>query len=192
MDSPDHLPTYRIIFETERLIVRTAVVEDVDMIYRLWTDGRVMGNVGFPTGLRIGREEIENQIKQQAEGDEYTQLLIVEKKEDRQAIGECKLGWPDSQGISETDIKLLPEFWGNHYGVEVKRGLVEYLFAHTACIAVDASPNVENIASIKMQEAVGGIRVSEGVYEFPEGMREFTKPVHYYLYRVYRNKPQGF
>ncbi len=44
-----------------------------------------------------------------------------------------------------------------------------------------------NIASIKMQEAVGGVRIGEDVYEFPESMREFTTPVHCYIYRVYRN-----
>jgi hypothetical protein len=37
-----------------------------------------------------------------------------------------------------------------------------------------------------MQEAVGGVRIDEGVYEFPEAMRDFTNPVHYYTYRVYR------
>ena len=85
-----------------------------------------------------------------------------------QAIGECKLHWPDREGIAATDVKLLPEFWGNKYGVEVKRGLLDYLFTHTECLAVDASPNVGNLASIKMQEAVGGVCVGESIYEFPE------------------------
>jgi RimJ/RimL family protein N-acetyltransferase len=70
--------------------------------------------------------------------------------------------------------------------VEIKRGLLDYLFTHTDCDAVQATPNVNNIASIKMQEAVGGERVGEEVYQFPESMRDFTTPVHHYIYRVYR------
>jgi RimJ/RimL family protein N-acetyltransferase len=60
------------------------------------------------------------------------------------------------------------------------------LFSHTACVAVQATPNVANVASIRMQEAVGGVRTGEGVGEFPESMRSYTHPVHYYIYRVYR------
>ncbi|MCP4713459.1 MAG: GNAT family N-acetyltransferase [Planctomycetes bacterium] len=93
---------------------------------------------------------------------------------------------PDDDRIAGSDIKLLPTFWGNKYGVELKSALLDYLFSNTDCEAVEASPNVNNIASIKMQEAVGGVRVDESVYEFPEDMRDFTTPVHSYIYRVYR------
>ena len=79
---------------------------------------------------------------------------------------------PNAEGIVETDIKLLPAHWGNKYGVEIKRGLVDHLFTHTDCKAVEATPNVNNAASIKMQEAVGGARMSENVHHFPESMRD--------------------
>ncbi len=174
-----------IIFETDRLAIRLAMVHDADMYYRLWTDPRVMTNVGFPNGLPTTHEEILEQIA--AGGSTgFDELLVVELKSDGQAIGECKLGRPNPEGIATTDVKLLPEFWGNRYGVEVKRGLVDYLFSHTDCLAVEATPNINNPASIKMQEAVGGVRVGEETGQFPESMRSYTKPVHYYIYRVYR------
>jgi len=174
------------VFETERLIVRTATVEDADLVCELWTDPRVMAYVGFPQGLKITREEIKAQIQRPSES-EFDRLLIVELKLTGQAIGQCLMHLPDEVGIAETDIKLLPAFWGYRYGVEVKRGLVAYLFTHTSCVGVGASPNVQNLASIKMQEAVGGVRVGEAVYEFPESMREYTTPVHHYIYHVYRS-----
>ena len=37
-----------------------------------------------------------------------------------------------------------------------------------------------------MQEAVGGVRIGKGVFEFPEEMRNYTEPVPHYIYRVYR------
>ena len=173
------------VFETERLVVRTAVVEDARMLYSLWTDPRVMTNVGFPEGLTITREEIEASISEQ-QPSEFGKYLIVVRREDGTVLGECKLIRPDEDGISETDVKLLPDHWGNRYGVEVKQGLVDYLFTHTDCAAVQGTPNVRNIASIRMQEAVGAVRVDERTYQFPEGGKVETAPVHHHVYHVFR------
>jgi len=93
---------------------------------------------------------------------------------------------PDDGGISRTDVKLLPEFWGCRYGAEVKQGLVDYLFAHTDCQAIEGTPNIKNHASIKMQEAVGAVRIGQNTFRFPESMASFTTPVHHYIYHVFR------
>jgi len=178
-------PGHSLVFETERLIVRTATAEDVDLFYALWTNPQVMKNVGFPHGLRITRSELKERLSKQGRS-EFEQLLVVELKATGQAIGECKLSDPDGEGIAEPDIKLLPGFWGQKYGVEAWSELVAYQFTHTDCDAVQTTPNVDNIASIKMQEAIGGVRIGEDVYQFPESMRDYTTPVHHYMYRVYR------
>ena len=181
----ENFPAGKTVFETERLTVRTARIEDVDLYHALWNDPQVMTNMGFPYGLRITRPEIEAKIREQS-GAEFGRLLVATLKTSGQIIGECKLYLPDEESVSETDVKLLPLFWGHKYGPEIKRGLVAYLFTYTDCQAVQGTPNVANIASIKMQEAVGAVRVAERVSEFPESMRGFTTPVHHYVYRVYR------
>jgi len=178
-------PGHSLVLETERLVVRTATVEDADLFYALWTDPRVMKHVGFPQGLRITEGELGERLSKQ-KGSEFERLLVVELKSTGQAIGECKLGHPDEEGIAGPDLKLLPEFWGHKYGAEAWRELVAYQFTHTDCKAVQATPNVDNIASIKMQEAAGAVRVGEAVYQFPESMRDYTTPVHHYFYRVDR------
>jgi RimJ/RimL family protein N-acetyltransferase len=177
----------RTVFETERLIIRKARPDDadVDFFYRLWTNPKVMTNVGFPSGLKITPEEIREKIAKET-GSEYNGKLLVDLKATGETIGECKLGLPDGTGVSETDVKLMPEFWGNRYGVEIKQGLVDYLFTHTECKAVKATPNKNNAASIRMQEAVGGKRVAEGVFNFPVKMKSWTCDVPYYEYRVTR------
>jgi len=155
------------------------------MYFSLWTDPEVMKNVGFPGGIPITQSEIEDKIRNQGTTP-YDRLLVVEMKTTGETIGECKLHAPNQEGIAETDVKLLPEHWGRRYGVEIKRGLVDYLFTHTDCSVVQATPNINNIPSIKMQEAVGGVRVGEAIDEFPEEMKAFTSPVHYYIYHVFR------
>ena len=109
-------------------------------------------------------------------------------KESNAPIGECKLGLPNEEGVAHTDVKLLPAFWGKGFGVEIKQGLVDYLFTHTSCNSIEASPNRSNIASQKMQEKVGAKRIREGTYHFPEHMRSFTKPVELFIYRLDRSE----
>jgi len=174
-----------IVFETERLIVRKATLDDVAHFYALWTNPQVMENVGFPKGLKVTHAQVENLIGEQGDGA-YNGRLLITLKATGEKLGEAALHLPDENGIAETDVKLLPQFWGNKYGAEVKRGLVEYQFSHTDCKVVQASPSVNNIASIKMQEAVGGICVGEKVHEFPEHMSNYTQDVHAYIYHVRR------
>lgn len=179
------------LFETPRLRIRRAEVSDEDAAFflRLWNDPQVMRFVGFPYGLGLEAAQVRSALQRGLEQGDDRRLdarLVVERKQDGALIGECKLGTPDAQGISETDVKLLPEFWGQGYGTEIKRGLLDYLFTHTECQVVQATPNVENRASIRMQEAVGGERVGERVYEFPPEKRDFTCPVHCYIYHVHK------
>ncbi len=174
-----------VVFETPRLSVRRVTVSDAAFFHRLWTNPDVMKFVGYPKGLPVAPDEIRARIEAETSAP-FDALLIVEAKESGEPIGECKLGSPDADGVAETDVKLLPMHWGNGYGVEIKRGLVAHLFANTSCRAVRATPNKGNIASRKMQEAVGGRRVGEGLYRFPKAKRDFTCPVPHYIYMVYR------
>ena len=175
------------IIETKRLIIRKAenIEKDVEFYHRLWNHPKVMKFVGFPKGLRISKERISKQISEQS-NSEFDRLLLVEIKENGTLIGETKLGFPDEEGISKTDIKLLPEFWGNGFGKEIKKALINYIFEHTDAKAVEGSPNKKNMASIKMQESVGAKKIKEGVYHFPESMKDFTEDVHCIIYRVFR------
>ena len=177
------------LFETPRLYIRRASVTGTDIAFfmNLWNNPQVMRFVGFPSGLGLDTAQVRQAIQRGLElGDErhLDARLVAERKQDGVAIGECKLGTPDANGLSETDVKLLPEFWGHGYGTEIKRGLLAYLFTCTDCQVVQATPNIENIASIRMQEAVGGVRVGENVYEFPPEKQAFTCPVHSYIYQV--------
>ncbi len=163
------------IFSTPRLAIRHARHEDAEFLYGLWKNTRVMSNVGFPQGLPITLERIQNQIAWHGTSV-YDKYLLVTLRETGQAIGECKLGSPDLQGISTTDVKLSPEFWGQRYGVEVKQGLLDYLFTHAPVLAVEADPAFDNLPSIRMQERVGGLRVREYQSDFARHL----------VYRVHR------
>lgn len=174
-----------VVFQTDRLTIRRAAVADAEMFYALWTNPDVMKHVGFPNGLPTTRQEIEERLQNQGE-EVYGRLLVVVLQATGERIGECFMTQPNTAGVAETDVKLLPAHWGHKYGVEIKRGLLNYLFKHTACSCVQATPNIHNIASIKMQEAVGGIRAGTGKSLIPQAAGEKSVTVEYIIYRVYR------
>ena len=174
-----------MIFHTKRLKVRKAETSDIDFYLSLWNSGKVMHNVGFPNGLGISRESVKKQIEGYGES-EFNRTLVVIEKSSGKAIGECKLGFPNEEGISKTDIKFLPEFWGNGYGKEIKNAICLYLFSRTICKIFEASPNKKNLASQKMQEACGGVKVRDGIYHFPESMRDYTEDVHLIIYHIHK------
>ena len=179
--------TRTMIFETERLIIRRATTSniDVELFHSLWNNPTVMRLVGFPEGLKIEMDEIRDGIAKQ-DDSEYDKKLIVQLKSTGELIGECKLGLPDDDGISETDVNLKSEFWSRGYGKEVKRGLVDYLFTHTACQGVKGTPNKMNIASQKMQQSVGAVKIDEGTFKAPPNSQLPRIDVPYYTYIVYR------
>lgn len=174
-----------MIFETDRLIVRKATLDDVEHYLQLWNNSNVMKMVGFPQGLNITRQKVSDLIKGYDDTEFDQTLVVIEKSSDRK-IGECKLGFPDEDRIASTDIKLFPEFWGKGYGKEIKNALCKYLFQHTAAEVVKADPNIKNIASQRMQEACGGKQVGESTYHFPAQMQHYTEDVHSLLYHIYK------
>ena len=74
----------QFVFDTQRLVIRLAAVEDVPLFYQLWTHPRVMTYVGFPQGLPITQAEIEEKIAKQ--GIElFDHLLVVMLKTTEEA-----------------------------------------------------------------------------------------------------------
>ncbi|MBN1813051.1 MAG: GNAT family N-acetyltransferase [Anaerolineae bacterium] len=183
-------PERRLVFETERLIVRIATEDDVALFHALWTNPQVMTYVGFPQGIPLTLKGMKARPLKISESP-FDCHLVVELKETGRAIGESKLASPDEEGIAGPDLKLLPEFWGHKYGQEAWRARVDYEFTHTDCAVVLGTPNVENIASIKTQEAAGAVRTGEDLYEFPESMQAYTTPVHCYIYKITRANWEG-
>ena len=183
-----------MIFETCRLLVRQAVnlPEDIDMYHRLWNHADVMKHVGFPRGLGIAREEI-GEILAAAGDSEYGCRLVIETKGEGEPIGECMMGLPDANGVSETDVKLLPEHWNRGFGKEIKSGLVNYMFTHLDdCMAIKADPAKTNIASQRMQESVGAIRIERGGTYSVANTDEYLPNENHLLFMVFREHWQKF
>lgn len=94
------------VFSAPRLVVHLATIEDAALVYALWTDPRVMRNVGFPRGLPVTLEEVQNAILQGG-NSVFDRLLIIRLKLTGEAIGQSMMKSPNEQKIAETDVKLV-------------------------------------------------------------------------------------
>jgi molybdenum cofactor cytidylyltransferase len=175
-----------MIIRTPHLRIRRANDGDIGFITALWNHPAIMAPVGYPNGLGITPETVRKKLS--GHGDSLLDcILIVEREDTGIRIGQAKMQSPDETGGSTTDIKLLPEHQRKGFGSEIKRAIVTYLFENTACSYVEATPCLENTSSIRMQESVGAIRAGRGFFQPSGPLKTVGRPVHYWIYRVYRN-----
>jgi len=178
-----------LLISTERLIVKKACLEDAPFIVSLWNNPDIMNNVGYPEGLNCTESDIRNQIAHQKGPGLLNQLLVVRKAASETLIGQAYMSVSENSNSSRTDIKLLPVYQGKRYGIEIKTALIQYIFEHTECHYVEATPNLANHPSIRMQESVGAFRIGRGLFKPSLNAPVVSKPVDYWIYRVYRDTP---
>lgn len=170
---------------TERLYIRQAIADDAPLFVEIWNSPEIMKNVGFPNGLGADLDSMRDMLNSQGDGLLDRMLVACIKGSDI-PIGECYMHSPDEDKIATTDIKLLPRYQGCGYGVEIKTAILNYLFDNTDCEAVEATPNIGNNASIRMQEKVGGIRIDRRIHHFEADYTSPARTLEYFVYHVKR------
>lgn len=179
--------TDQYLLRTTRLGIRRVRTADAPFIQALWTTPDVMHFVGFPNGLAITIGDVRRQIESGPDS-EFGSLLIAELLDTGLPIGQCKIGTPNADRTCEPDIKLKPEYWGNGYGKELWRALIDYTFQHSSAEIVQGTPNRANTASVRMQLGAGMIKVDEGVFEPNLTLHPDAVPVPYYKLQITREQ----
>ena len=142
--------------ETERLILRRLQAEDLELIYRLYSDPEILRYSPFDTMDYAGAEAyvqhmLDEWEKPSPDNREYT----VVRKEDGTPVGRCHIE-PDSEtDTAMVGCHLLKDYWRQGYAAEICRALVAYSFETLGVHRVNALCNPENTGSRKMLEACG-------------------------------------
>ncbi|MGE5561672.1 MAG: GNAT family N-acetyltransferase [Chloroflexota bacterium] len=144
---------------------------DVPGLVRLWTDGRVMANVGFPNGLAFDLAKAERLFEDRYVGVDFVHkgLHLAVTDQSGAFLGEAFVGRanglnaPDRAAgaagalppLSEPDVKLLPEFWGRGFGREIWQLLLDYTFANVPVDVVQVTPRVDNERATRLYASLG-------------------------------------
>jgi [ribosomal protein S5]-alanine N-acetyltransferase len=151
----DH--TYDIILETDRLILRRLIMDDLDELFALYRDPELRRH--FPEGvltLDETREELEWHMNGVPDHPELG-LWATVHKETGKFIGRCGLlSWEiDNRLEIEIAYLLDKSFWHRGLATEAARGILKYGFERLRLSRVICLMHPENIASQKVAQRIG-------------------------------------
>lgn len=140
--------------ETERLILRKFTVEDLDELYRLYSNSKVMKYVG--KGI-LTKAETEARILSIIKSWEKYNLGMwaVVHQRDNKMIGRCGLCFLDNTPEVELGYLLNPAYWHQGLATEASKASLKYGFEELNLEKIVAVAQPKNIASRRVMEKVG-------------------------------------
>ncbi|MCX6316590.1 MAG: GNAT family N-acetyltransferase [Bacteroidetes bacterium] len=139
-----------ILFETERLVVRTFTAGDYDHYYSLQGNPDVMQYIRPPRT----REESDTFLRDKilaADPTDYKGFWAVEEKLSGTFVG-CFviIPIPDEPEKTQMGYSFLPAFWGKGYATEVAKRGMTYFYEQTPLNEIYGVTEQPNIASQKV------------------------------------------
>lgn len=142
-----------LIVETDRLILRTLELTDIDAVMGFWGDPEVMKYCGG-TGTREQELRSIRYYMQMQDERGFSPYLIVQKEtEDR--IGVCGFNPPGEGYDAELIYHLAKSHWGKGYATEAAEGCLEYARETLSFKRIIASADPRNAASQKILLNIG-------------------------------------
>ncbi len=146
-----------IILETQRLILRHQVLEDLDDLWALYCDPEITKYIpDAPRSRDEAREELEWHMHGHPRNPQLG-LWATIYKETGKFIGRCGLlPWNiDGQDEVEVAYTIARDYWGKGLATEAAQAIVNYGFEKLNLSRLICLPVVENIASQKVAEKIG-------------------------------------
>jgi RimJ/RimL family protein N-acetyltransferase len=148
------------VLETERLVLRAPRLEDAEAVAVLANDRRIAENTArIPHPYRIADAEsfIIGANKHEAEATFFMTLP------NGTLVGACGFG-PLEGETPELGYWLGVPYWGNGYGTEAVRAVIDYAFTDAGHEVLQAGARVTNPASRRVLEKCGFQWTGVGLY----------------------------
>lgn len=137
-----------MIFETTRLYVRQLEENDEAAFFELMSNPNVMDPIP------------QKNFNQAQSLSKLVELISLEKSSDTKIWCLCKKGYNDLIGIcgvlkndeeeDEIAYRIIETFWGNGFGTEITKGLIDYCFTTMKSDLITADVCVDNTRSVKI------------------------------------------
>ncbi|MFT5820809.1 MAG: ribosomal-protein-alanine N-acetyltransferase [Crocinitomix sp.] len=150
------MPKEAITIETERLILRPFILDDIAPSNEMNLDARVSKFTG--DGGIVGEAEIERRIKENVMGD-YAKYgygrWAVELKGGKKFIGFAGLKFMADLNEVDLGYRLLFDYWGKGLATEAAKACLDYGFNTLQLKRIIATVLPDNIGSVRVLEKVG-------------------------------------
>lgn len=152
------------ILETERLLLRHLVLEDLDALWALYCDPEITKFIpDAPRSYAETRDELEWFMHGHPKYPELGVWATILKPSGR-FIGRCGLLPWSIEGIDEVEVAytLARDYWGQGLATEVARGIAGYASERLGLARLICLIDRENEASIKVATKIGMAFEKEG------------------------------
>ncbi len=140
--------------ETERLKLIKFTLKDLDELYRLYNNPKVMKYVGKGILTRAKTEEKILTMIEHWQKNNFGIWAVVHKI-DNKMIGRCGLCFLDNTLEVELGYVLDPEYWHQGLATEASKASLRYGFEELKLEKIVAIAKPENIASQRVMEKLG-------------------------------------
>ncbi|HEV3261218.1 MAG TPA: GNAT family N-acetyltransferase [Gemmataceae bacterium] len=145
----------KIILETDRLLLREFVPDDLEDFHRLVSDPDVTRYTGDGEHrIEEVRKGLEERVFRAYRQHGYGRWATV-LKASAWVIGFAGLKYLDDVGETDVGYRFFKEYWGRGLATEASAAVVRYGFEQLRLEKVVGIAHVENKASIRVLEKVG-------------------------------------
>ncbi|KAK0243720.1 acyl-CoA N-acyltransferase [Armillaria nabsnona] len=143
------------MFTTEHLYLRAFRDSDLESLLNLWNDPLVQPMITneyiVPRGNRFAEY-----LRKAADSEKNILWLIVEARDSGEFVGQTSVtvGNPKNRD-GAFGIMLLPQFWGQGYGTEVTKFVVDYSFRELGLHRLSLSVFERNEIAIDLYKRMG-------------------------------------
>jgi ribosomal-protein-alanine N-acetyltransferase len=145
------------ILETDRLILRHLVPEDLDALFAIYSDPEVVRYIpDAPRNYEETRQELEWHMHGHPKHPELGLWATMEKETGR-LIGRCGLLPWTLDGREEVEVAYLlgRDHWGKGLGTEAARAIKQYAFERLHLRRLVSLIDPDNIASAQVARNIG-------------------------------------
>jgi RimJ/RimL family protein N-acetyltransferase len=161
--------------ETDRLVIRSAVLSDAAGLERLFSDPEVLRWLPPTTPWTRERAKQAVERRAQAERERGFSAWIVERKQDATFIGSCALQLVEGTGPEvELAYHYLPTEWGKGYGTEAAIAVLRYGLTELGLDQIIAICFPDNVGSWRVMEKAGMRFVGMASYYGLEGLKKYV------------------
>jgi RimJ/RimL family protein N-acetyltransferase len=170
-----------MIFETERLIIREFVTEDLNRLFEIMNKIEVMYAWEKPFSKKETEEWIFCQLKRY-EKDGYGYFAVI-TKETNKIIGQTGLMKNKIEDKEAIEIGYIFDnnYWQKGYCIESVRGCIKYAFETLKIKELYGTIRPENISSIKIIEKLGMKKIGTFIKTYE------NKEMEHYIYKLENN-----
>lgn len=114
-----------MIFETERLLIRKLILEDLNAFHELESNANVLKYAdGKPKTFLENKKELKTLISKYSKANNDFWIYAIEEKKENKFIG--TVAFVKDNLDDEIGYRFIEKYWGLGYGSEICKGLISY------------------------------------------------------------------